>query len=263
MSLTAALRDSEQAQHLRAGGGTPQLHQGGGGSAHDAVGRQQAHEGARGCARLQPVEPLDPWHRAHRCGRGAVSELPPDAGDARRLCGRRRAICRPGPMARCACRRRATMRDCVLAPLVLEFVGRYPTCAFSLCPRPIVSRPSTMASTSSSPAAKPSVPGLVDCDLGVVGHVVCASPPISSARAGRRSRKIFASTIVWSILSAHPRIGRFNRRSKSLLVQVKGTLSSNSADVLIQMALQGHGIVRVPRYAVRAELASKSLRSVV
>ena len=42
---------------------------------------------------------------------------------------------------------------------------------------------------------------------------------------------------------------------------MKGTLSSNSADVLIQMALQGHGVVRVPRYAVRAELASQSLEA--
>jgi DNA-binding transcriptional LysR family regulator len=42
---------------------------------------------------------------------------------------------------------------------------------------------------------------------------------------------------------------------------VKGTLSSNSADVLIQMALQGHGVVRVPRYAARFELASQSLEA--
>ena len=43
---------------------------------------------------------------------------------------------------------------------------------------------------------------------------------------------------------------------------MKGALSSNSAAVLIQMALQGHGIVRVPRYAVRAELANKTLQAI-
>src|SRR5215510_9226497 len=51
----------------------------------------------------------------------------------------------------------------------------------------------------------------------------------------------------------------FQSGSRPMLVAVKGTLSSNSADVLVQMALQGHGVVRVPRYAVRVELANKSL----
>jgi DNA-binding transcriptional LysR family regulator len=46
-----------------------------------------------------------------------------------------------------------------------------------------------------------------------------------------------------------------------MLVAVKGTLSSNSADVLIQMVLQGYGIARVPRYAIRAELAGKALET--
>ena len=49
--------------------------------------------------------------------------------------------------------------------------------------------------------------------------------------------------------------------SRQFLVQVKGTFSSNSSDVLIQMALQGYGIVRVPHYAVRAELANKTLEA--
>ena len=92
-------------------------------------------------------------------------------------------------------------------------------------------------------------------------HVVCASPAYLE-RAGRpkRPEDLREHNCLVNLASA-PKDWPFQSASKSLLVPVKGTLSSNSADVLIQMALQGHGIVRVPRYAVRAELASKSLET--
>jgi DNA-binding transcriptional LysR family regulator len=125
---------------------------------------------------------------------------------------------------------------CVLAPLILEFVGRFPSLRIQL-----VSAPDNTTAVDDGfdviiAGAKPSVPGLVDCDLGATEHVVCASPAYLE-RAGKP------------------------KKPEDLLVPVKGTLSSNSADVLIQMALQGSGVVRVPRYAVRAELASKSLEA--
>jgi DNA-binding transcriptional LysR family regulator len=46
---------------------------------------------------------------------------------------------------------------------------------------------------------------------------------------------------------------------RPLLVEVKGSLSSNSNAVLIQMALNGAGIIRVPLHAVKAEIADKKL----
>jgi len=164
-------------------------------------------------------------------------------------------------MARCACRRPATTRACVLAPLVLEFVGRFPSLRIQLVSAPDNITPSTTASTSSSPH-EAVVPGLVDCDLGVVEHLVCASPAYLD-RAGRpkKPEDLREHNCLVNLASA-PRIG-VSIGLKSLLVQVKGTLSSNSADVLIQMALQGHGVVRVPRYAVRSELASQSLEAML
>ncbi len=54
----------------------------------------------------------------------------------------------------------------------------------------------------------------------------------------------------------------FQSGSRQFLVEVKGALSSNSSAVLIQMALQGHGIVRVPHYAVKARLADKTLQAI-
>mgnify|MGYP000953599302 CR=1 FL=1 len=51
----------------------------------------------------------------------------------------------------------------------------------------------------------------------------------------------------------------FKLGTRAVNVEVKGTLSSNSAAVLIQMAVEGCGIVRVPRYAVGPELAHRRL----
>jgi len=92
-------------------------------------------------------------------------------------------------------------------------------------------------------------------------RIVCASPDYL-ARAGRPKKpEDLREHNCLVNLASTPKDWPFQSASKSFLVQVKGTLSSNSADVLVQMALQGHGIVRVPRYAVRSELASKSLEA--
>src|SRR3954453_5015059 len=151
---------------------------------------------------------------------------------------------------------------CVLAPLILEFAGRYPSLRVQL-----FAAPDNLASVDDGfdviiAGMKPSVPGLVDCDLGVVEHVVCASPAYFE-RAGRPKKPegLREHNCLVNLAGA-PKDWPFQSASKSLVVLVKGTLSSNSADVLIQMALQGHGIVRVPRHAVRADLASKSLEAI-
>src|SRR5215470_6146076 len=151
---------------------------------------------------------------------------------------------------------------CILTPLVLEFVGRYPSLRIQL-----VSAPDSMTAVDESfdviiAGAKPSVPGLVDCDLGVVEHVVCASPAYLEREGRPKKPEDLREHNCLVNLASAPKDWPFQTASKSLPVQVKGTLSSNSADVLIQMALQGHGIVRVPRYAVRAEFASKSLEAI-
>jgi DNA-binding transcriptional LysR family regulator len=150
---------------------------------------------------------------------------------------------------------------CVLALLILEFAGRFPSLRVQLFAAPDSATSIDDGFDVIIAGTKPSVPGLVDCDLGSVEHVVCASPGYL-ARAGRpkKPEDLREHNCLVNLASA-PKDWPFQSGSKSFLVAVKGTLSSNSADVLIQMALQGHGIVRVPRYAVRAELANKSLEA--
>jgi len=147
----------------------------------------------------------------------------------------------------------------VLAPLILEFAGRFPSLRVQLFAAPDSTAAIDDGFDVIIAGTKPSVPGLVDCDLGSVEHVVCASPDYL-ARAGRpkKPEDLREHNCLVNLASA-PKDWPFQSGSRLMLVAVKGTLSSNSADVLVQMALQGHGVVRVPRYAVRVELANKSL----
>jgi DNA-binding transcriptional LysR family regulator len=150
---------------------------------------------------------------------------------------------------------------CVLAPLILEFAGSFPSLRVQL-----FAAPDNITSIEDGfdviiASTKPAVPGLVDLDLGAIEHVVCASPDYL-VRVGRpkKPEDLREHNCLVNLAGA-PKDWPFQSGSRSMLVAVKGTLSSNSADVLVQMALQGHGIARVPRHAVRAELANKSLEA--
>src|SRR5262245_35448300 len=151
---------------------------------------------------------------------------------------------------------------CVLAPVIAAFAERHPGLRIHL---------SAATDSSSSvddgfdvivAGTKPSLPGLVDRDLGAIAHVVCASP-VYFQRFGRPKKpEELRDHNCLVNLSAAPKGWPFKAASKQVLVSVKGALSSNSDAVLIQMALEGHGIIRAPLYAVKAELASKTLEAI-
>jgi len=109
---------------------------------------------------------------------------------------------------------------------------------------------------------KPSPPGLTGRDLGEVRHVICGAPDYFR-RAGRPKepkdlREHNCLTSQFSGAKEWP----FKAAARTVPVAVKGSLSSNSHAALAQMALQGCGIIRIPRYAVRAELKSKALEAI-
>src|ERR1700704_1704290 len=61
--------------------------------------------------------------------------------------------------------------------------------------------------------------------------------------------------------SSRPKSWPFQNSPRPLLVEVKGSLSSNSNDVLIQMALHHCGIIRVPVDTVKTEIAEEKLEA--
>jgi DNA-binding transcriptional LysR family regulator len=150
----------------------------------------------------------------------------------------------------------------VLAPLIFDFVGRFPTLRINL-----FAAPDTVNSVDDGfdviiASTKPAVPGLVDRDLGGIAHVVCASPEYFQRFGRPKKPQDLRDHNCLVNLSTAPKDWPFQAASRQFLVPVKGTFSSNSSDVLIQMALRGCGIVRLPHYAVRAELANKSLEAI-
>lgn len=110
---------------------------------------------------------------------------------------------------------------------------------------------------------KPSLPGLVELDLGAVAHVVCASPEYFRRRGRPRTPQDLREHHCLVNPLATPRGWPFQRGGRLALVEVKGALSSNSSAALAALALEGHGIIRVPHYSVAARLADKSLQPIL
>jgi DNA-binding transcriptional LysR family regulator len=110
--------------------------------------------------------------------------------------------------------------------------------------------------------SKPSLPGLVDRDLGEVRHVVCASPNyFQQIGRPKKPEDLRDHSCLVNLLSA-PKGWPFQSATRQIIVEIKGAFSSNSSTVLVEMALQGHGIVRVPRYMVKAQFADKTLQPI-
>ena len=151
---------------------------------------------------------------------------------------------------------------CVLAPVISEFAGRHPGLRIHL-----------FAATDNSSSAddgfdvivagtKPSLPGLVDRDLGTIQHVVCASPDYFKRFGRPKKPEELREHNCLVNLSSASKGWPFKSASRQVVVGVKGALSANSHAVLIQIAVEGHGIIRAPRYAVKAELANKALEAI-
>jgi len=110
---------------------------------------------------------------------------------------------------------------------------------------------------------KPPVPGLIGLDLGEIRHVVCAAPAYLRRHGRPKSPQDLLEHNCLADFYGGPKTWPFQNSARPLLVEVKGSLSSDSNAVLIEMALQGAGIVRVPFYAVKAGIAAKRLEVIL
>jgi len=147
----------------------------------------------------------------------------------------------------------------VLAPLTTRFVQRRPGVRvhLSAVPENFMSAEDGFDIVVST--QKPSLPGVVAHDLGAIRHVICGSPGYFRKFGRPDTPQDLRTHNCLADLYAGPKSWPFRSASRPLLVDVKGSLSSNANDVLIQMALNGCGIIRVPLHAVKAEIADKRL----
>jgi DNA-binding transcriptional LysR family regulator len=106
-------------------------------------------------------------------------------------------------------------------------------------------------------------PGLAGHDLGPVEHVICASPAyLRHCGRPREPQELRKHNCLANMYSG-PKEWPFKLGSRALQIEVKGSLSSNSYSALVQMAVDGCGIIRAPRHAVGAELERKALETIL
>jgi DNA-binding transcriptional LysR family regulator len=147
----------------------------------------------------------------------------------------------------------------ILAPLAATFVEKRPGVRvhLSVVPERLMSVEEGFDIVVSS--QKPALPGVVAHDLGAVRHVICASPDYFRKVGRPKAPQDLRDHNCLVDLYSGPKSWPFRNASRPLLVDVKGSLSSNGNAVLIRMALAGCGIIRVPLYAIEAEIAEKRL----
>ena len=151
----------------------------------------------------------------------------------------------------------------VLAPLTTRFVQKRPGVRVHLSAVPENFMAAEDGFDIIVSTQKPSIPGVVAHDLGSIRHVICGSPGYFRRFGRPNSPQDLRAHNCLADLYSGPKSWPFRNASRPLLVEVKGSLSSNNNAVLIQMALSGSGIIRVPLHAVKAEIADKRLEIVL
>jgi DNA-binding transcriptional LysR family regulator len=150
----------------------------------------------------------------------------------------------------------------VLAPLTAKFVARHPRIRVQLAVVPDNFTSAEDGVDVIVSGRKPTVPGVAGHDLGAVRHVICASPDYFG-KFGRpkRPQDLRDHNCLVDPFSAE-KAWPFRNGARPQLVEVKGSVSSNSSAVQVELALRHCGIARVPLHAVRSDIAARRLEVV-
>jgi DNA-binding transcriptional LysR family regulator len=164
-----------------------------------------------------------------------------------------------GPFGTLRVQATSEISSLVLAPLSTKFVELHPGVRvhLSVIPKNFIAADDGFDIIISS--QKPSLPGLVAHDLGAIRHAICASPDYFRKFGRPKTPQALRDHNCLADQYSGPKSWPFRNSPRPLLVEVKGSLSSNSNAVLIRMALDGCGIIRVPVHAITKEIADKTL----
>ncbi len=147
----------------------------------------------------------------------------------------------------------------IVAPLTARFVAKHPHIRIQLAVVPDNFTAAEDGVDVIVSSRKPAVPGVVGHDLGPVRHVICGSPryfeKFGRPKAPQDLREHNCVVDPLSAAKAWP----FRSAGRPLLVEPKGSVSSDSAAVRVALALQQCGITRVPFHAASGEIAARRL----
>jgi DNA-binding transcriptional LysR family regulator len=147
----------------------------------------------------------------------------------------------------------------VLAPLIMKFARKRPGVRVHLSVLPEHFMSTEDGSDVIVGSQKPSLPSVVAHDLGAIRHVICGSPDYFRKFGRPKTPQDLRAHNCLVDLYSGPKSWPFRNSPRPLHVEVKGSLSSNSSAVLIEMALNGCGIIRVPLHAIKREIADRKL----
>ena len=150
----------------------------------------------------------------------------------------------------------------IVAPLISEFIRRYPQLRVDLITELSSQDPGEDRCDVIVANKKPTAPGLVERDIGPIQHVICASPGYFRHHPKPKEPQDLREHNCLVDSSLAVRKWLFKKGAREIQVDVKGSISSSSSTILIQLALDGIGVVKVPHYMVRAELASGKLEAI-
>lgn len=142
----------------------------------------------------------------------------------------------------------------VLAPLIAEFSVLHPGLKVHLS---VLEDNFTLVEDGVDVVVathKPGIPGLIGEELCAVPYVVCASPAYLAAAGTPKDPGDLRGHACLSNAYSGRKEWPFRSGSRSQSVEVNGPLSSNSYAALVQMALEGAGIVRVPRHSAQSDI---------
>ncbi|HXF54067.1 MAG TPA: LysR family transcriptional regulator [Hyphomicrobiaceae bacterium] len=151
----------------------------------------------------------------------------------------------------------------LLAPLIPCFMRKYPHVRIELVDEGVTQNPVEYGCDVIISHRKPNGPGLIGKDIGIIEHVICAAPSyLKRFGEPRRPQELRAhNCLIDSPFSAKE--WWFKDGAHEISVEVKGTFCSNSPAVRAQLAIEGLGIARVPRYTARPEIASGALKPIL
>jgi DNA-binding transcriptional LysR family regulator len=150
----------------------------------------------------------------------------------------------------------------VLAPLLPRFMARFPTLHLEVTTStPADSLVKARADLVISGKTLPD-PGVAYRDLGPVPYVVCAAPDYfrHHGKPAKPEDLVHHNCLIHTIFA--PKSWPFTVDRRNISVRVKGTLSSSSSEVLLQVARQGVGIARLADYTVAADVAAGRLEAI-
>ena len=151
----------------------------------------------------------------------------------------------------------------VLTPILPKFLASYPQLRLEVITQDDIRKSLDETCDVVIASAKPLAPGLIGKPIGRVPYVICASPAYFKKNGKpEKPEDLKQHNCLSNFVSTSDR-WRFRKGHKARAVKIEASFFTDSVAMLCQLAVDGRGIVRLPHYAVRAEVEAGRLQPVL